>query len=114
MPTLFKIGSRAKGVLILAAWIVAHLHRILQALVKIFDDSEVDTTEALQFVTTEGPIWVGEWKGRKGDGDAAPSTSAATSQRPQQTAGFDAGEFAKAVAEEAVEDATEAIFKRRK
>ena len=111
MATLWKIGDKAKGVLILAAWIVGHIHRVLQALVKIFDDSEVTTVEALSFVTSETPVWVGEWKGRGKEQAAEPQPQEST---PAPDTGFDPSEYARAVAEDAIEDATQAIFKRRK
>lgn len=67
---MFKITGRIKGYIVLAAWIIAHLYRITQALVLVVDDNEITLEEILKFTRDEGPIWVGEW--RKGAKPSSP------------------------------------------
>jgi hypothetical protein len=107
MAALFKVTDRVKGILILLAWVFAHLNRIAQALVKIADDSEVTTAEAIAFVTSEGPVWVGEWKDRGKDKPPA-STDASTAPHPSSES------FAEALAEEAAEMAGDFLKGGRK
>lgn len=67
MASLFKMSDKAKAILILVAGIIAHLNRIAQHLVKIFDDSDLTVPEVIEFTTSEGGIIVGKWQARKSE-----------------------------------------------
>jgi hypothetical protein len=119
MPTLFRISDRIKGTIVLLAWIIAHLNRIAQAVVKIADDSEVTFAEAIGFVTSEGPVWVGEWKTRQttpdpksadhpSDASTAPPNATQAPRNRQATNFADAlREDLKETLGDALEDAAE-------
>lgn len=62
MPTLWTIPEKYKAILILVSVVVACCNMALQALVKIFDDSDLTIEEAVGFGTSTAPAIVGKWQ----------------------------------------------------
>lgn len=85
MATLYKIGDKAKAVLILLAFVFGTLNKVFQALVRIFDDNEVTTAEALHFAMEDVPVYVGDWKAYKGTGKAPSEPADENHDSPDET-----------------------------
>lgn len=67
MPTLWTIPEKWKAVLVMVAKIVASLHLITSALVRIFDNNELSLAEAVEFGQDTVPSVVGKWRGVNSD-----------------------------------------------
>lgn len=69
MPTLWRIPEKYKAILILVALVVSCCNTMMQAFVKIFDDSDLTIEEAVGFGTSTLPDVVGKWREKTPEDD---------------------------------------------